>query len=92
MSEPLCTAASIHRQVTTIALERGWPAPGYNRVYTIIKALSPALVTLWTLSPSGGVLHFKAHDKHNMNTPNTGRRWVRGEGETDWNMVGGESK
>src|SRR5260370_29830502 len=44
----------------------------------------------WTLSPSGGVLRFKSHDKRKMNTPNTGRRWERRGGGTDWNVVGGE--
>jgi hypothetical protein len=58
----------------------------------VARVECPGCGRTWTLSPSGGVLHFKAHDKHKMNTPNTGRRWVRGEGETDWNMVGGESK
>lgn len=40
----------------------------------------------WTLSPSGGVLRFKSHDKRKTNTPNTGRRWARGE--PDWDVVG----
>ena len=49
----------------------------------------PGCGRAWTLSPSGGVLRFKSHDKRKMNTPNTGRRWVREEGETDWNVVSG---
>jgi hypothetical protein len=44
----------------------------------------------WTLSPRGGVVRFKSHDTRKTNTPNTGRRWARGEGETDWHVVGGE--
>jgi len=44
----------------------------------------------WTLSPHGGVVRFKSHDKRKTNTPVTSRRWARGEGATDWNMVGGE--
>lgn len=47
----------------------------------------PGCGRTWTLSPSGGVLRFKSHDKRKMNTPNTGRRWVREEGETNWNVV-----
>jgi len=46
LQTPPRSAASIHRQITTIATEQGWKPPSYNRVYTIIKALSPALVTL----------------------------------------------
>lgn len=38
--------AAIHRQVCTIAQERGWKPPSYDRVRSIIKKLDPALVTL----------------------------------------------
>jgi hypothetical protein len=50
----------------------------------------PGCGRVWTLSPRSGVLRFKSHDKRKTDTPNTGRRWARGEGETDWNVVGGE--
>lgn len=43
---PPRSIASIHRQIVDIAKEQGWPAPGYNRVYTIVKKLDPALVTM----------------------------------------------
>jgi putative transposase len=46
LQTPPRSAASIHRQMTTIATEQGWKPPSYNRVYTIIKKLDPALVTL----------------------------------------------
>ena len=46
LQTPPRSAASIHRQVSTIAKEQGWPPPSYHRVYTIIKKLDPALVTL----------------------------------------------
>jgi putative transposase len=46
LQTPPRSAASIHRQVSAIAKEQGWPAPSYNRVYTIIKKLDPALLTL----------------------------------------------
>src|SRR6266567_3091931 len=36
----------------------------------------------WTLSPRGGVLRFKSHDKRKTTTLNTGQRWARGK--TDW--------
>jgi hypothetical protein len=42
----------------------------------------------WTLSPRGGVLRFKSHDKRKTTTPNTGQRWARGK--TDWGLVGEE--
>ena len=40
-----------------------------------------------TLTPQGGVLLFKSHDKRKTSTPNTGPRWARVE--TDWDVVGG---
>ncbi len=46
LQTPPRSATAIHRQVTAIAKEQGWPAPSYNRVYTIIKKLDPALVAL----------------------------------------------
>src|SRR6266571_9183857 len=55
----------------------------------VARVECPGCGRTWTLSPSGGVLHFKSHDKRKTNTPNTGRRWVRGERETDWDVVGG---
>jgi len=50
----------------------------------------PGCGRTWTLSPRGGVLRFKSHDKRKKDTPNTGQRWARGEGETDWDVVGEE--
>jgi putative transposase len=46
LQTPPCSVASIHRQVIAIAKEHGWNPPSYHRVYTIIKKLDPALVTL----------------------------------------------
>jgi hypothetical protein len=49
----------------------------------------PGCGRVWTLSPSGGILRFKAHPRRKTNTSNAGRRWVRQEKETDWDVVGG---
>jgi len=46
LQTPPRSAASIHRQITTIANEQGWKPPSYARVRQIIKSLDPALVTL----------------------------------------------
>jgi AAA domain len=43
-----------------------------------------------TLMPSKGVLRFKPHEKRKMNTPHTEKRWVKVD--SDWKVVGGESK
>ncbi len=56
---------------------------------SVSRVECPGCGRTWSLSPSGGVLRFKSHDKRKMNTPNTGRRWARGEGETDWDVVSG---
>ena len=42
------------------------------------------------LSPRGGVLRFKFHNKRKTNTPNTVQRWA--EGETNWGVVSREKK
>jgi hypothetical protein len=47
----------------------------------------PGCGRTWTLSPRGGVLRFKSHDKRKTTTPNTGQRWARRG--TDWDVVGG---
>jgi hypothetical protein len=49
----------------------------------------PSCRRTWTISLGGGVLRFKAHKKRKTNAPNAGRRWARGERETDWDVVGG---
>jgi hypothetical protein len=44
----------------------------------------------WTLSPRGGVVRFKSHDKRKTTTSNTAERWAMRE--TIWKVVGGENK
>ena len=46
LQTPPRSIAAIHRQVCTIAGERGWKVPSYVSVYRIIKKLDPALLTL----------------------------------------------
>jgi hypothetical protein len=41
----------------------------------------PGCGRTWTLSPRGGLLRFKPHDKRKTTTPVTSRRWVRGKGK-----------
>jgi putative transposase len=42
LQTPPRSIAAIHRQVSTIAQERGWKPPSYDRVRQIIKSLDPA--------------------------------------------------
>jgi putative transposase len=46
LQKPRRSAAAIHRQVTRVATEQGWPVPSYSQVYAIIDALDPGLVVL----------------------------------------------
>lgn len=46
LQKPPRSIAAIHRQVTRVAAEQGWPQPGYSRTRDIVHALDPALVTL----------------------------------------------
>ncbi len=46
LQTPSRSMAAIHRQVSTIAKERGWTPPSYDRVRQIIKNLDPALVMM----------------------------------------------
>src|SRR4051812_2314121 len=43
---PPPSAATVHRQVLTVALQHDWPAPSYRTVYGIIRAIDPGLRTL----------------------------------------------
>ncbi|MFD9666585.1 Mu transposase C-terminal domain-containing protein [Rhodococcus sp. NPDC059968] len=46
LRRPQPSTAHIHRTVTTIAAQRGWPAPSYETVRTIVGGLDPGLATL----------------------------------------------
>jgi putative transposase len=46
LRKPPPTVALVHRQVSEVARQNGWPVPNYHRVYRLVKQLDPALVTL----------------------------------------------
>ena len=46
LRRPPPTAAFVHRQITAIAAQQGWPVPSYRTVYEVMQHLDPALVTL----------------------------------------------
>ena len=46
LRRPRSSTAHIHRQAVRLAGERGWPAPGYGTVWSIVAALDPGLVVL----------------------------------------------
>ena len=43
---PVPSAAQVHRQVTVVAKQEGWPVPSYSWVYAIVCGIDPALRTL----------------------------------------------
>jgi hypothetical protein len=49
----------------------------------------PGCGRMRTLTPSKGVLRFKAHTPRKQQTPLTAKRWST-TGKTDWDVVGGE--
>src|SRR5438876_1385084 len=46
LRRPRLSCAAVHREVATVANVRGWPEPSYDMVYSVIRRLDPALVTL----------------------------------------------
>lgn len=46
LQTPKRSITEIHRPVTAMALQKGWPALSYGRVYDIVQALDSGLVTL----------------------------------------------
>jgi putative transposase len=70
---PPRSIASIHRQIVGIAKEQEWPAPGYNRVYTIVKKLDPALVTM---AHQGAAAYREEFDLlHRREAPHSNAMW-----------------
>jgi putative transposase len=46
LQRPKRAAAEIHRQVSAVALQRGWADVSYGRVYDIMRRIDPELVVL----------------------------------------------
>ncbi len=46
LQKPRRSAAAIHRQAVAVAEQQGWPQPGYDQVYAVVRELDPGLVSL----------------------------------------------
>jgi hypothetical protein len=46
LQRPPPSVATVHRRVSEIAKNQGWPVPGYLAVYDVVRRLNPALVVL----------------------------------------------
>ena len=62
LRKPAPTAASIHRQVVTVAREHGWSTPSYRTVAAVIQGLDPALLSL---AHDGAKAYWEAFDRAN---------------------------
>jgi putative transposase len=46
LRRPPPTTATVHRQVTDVAREQGWPVPSYAAVYDVVRSIDPAMTVL----------------------------------------------
>lgn len=46
LHRPPPTTAAVHRQVSSVAREQGWPVPSYAAVYDVVQAIDPAMAVL----------------------------------------------
>jgi putative transposase len=46
LARPPSSAAALQRRAAAVAAARGWPVPSYKQVYTLVRRLDPALVSL----------------------------------------------
>jgi putative transposase len=46
LKRPPPSIATIHRDVTAVARQHGWPVPGYATVHDVVRRLDPALAVL----------------------------------------------
>jgi putative transposase len=46
LRKPQPSVATIHRRVLAVAKNRQWPAPSYGSIYSIVRRLDPAMITL----------------------------------------------
>ena len=46
LRRPAPTTATVHRQVTEVVREQGWPTPSYAAVYDVVEAIDPAIAML----------------------------------------------
>lgn len=51
LRRPRLSCAVVHREVVAVATDRGMRAPSYDTVYSVIRRLDPALVTLAIAAP-----------------------------------------
>jgi putative transposase len=71
LKKPILSAASIHRQIVTLAERLEEAPPSYSTVYAVIRALDPALVTLAHEGTKAYADAFDLVHRHEATGPNT---------------------
>jgi putative transposase len=46
LRRPPPTTATVHRQAAGVARDQGWPVPGYDAVYDVVRSIDPAMAVL----------------------------------------------
>ena len=70
LRKPRPSVAAIHRRVLRAAKERQWPAPSYASIYTIVRRLDPAMVTLAHDGAAAYRDRFELVYRHRADRPN----------------------
>jgi putative transposase len=86
LARPRRSVASIHRTACEVAEREGWPDPGYKLVWSIVRGIDPALMTL---SHEGEKAYRQAHDlirRRDAGHPN--ELWQADHTQLDIRIVG----
>jgi putative transposase len=70
LRKPQPSVAAIYRRVTAVAPEYGWQAPSYGSVYSIVRQLDPAMVTLAQEGPAAFRDRFELVYRRRAECPN----------------------
>ncbi|WP_299794271.1 Mu transposase C-terminal domain-containing protein [uncultured Marivita sp.] len=70
LRKPRLSCAAIHRRVTAMARVQDWRIPTYSTVYSIIRALDPAMVTLAQDGATAYRDHYELIYRHRATAPN----------------------
>ena len=70
LRKPQPSVAAIYRKVSAVAQEHGWPAPSYGSVYSIVRHLDPAMVTLAQEGQAAFRDRFELVYRHRAECPN----------------------
>ncbi len=90
LARPPPSAATIHRRLTGLALERGWSVPAPRTVRAIVAAIDPAMRTLAHEGPAAYRDRYELIHRHRADRPNA--LWQCDHTELDVLVVGSGGK